>query len=272
LTGVVLLTGAGGRVGGFLRARLPGLGFELRLLDRRPIPGEPLAICADVNDLEALAEAMAGAGAVVHLAGATGPQGFEAVLEANIRGTYCVFEAARLAGVERVVFASSNHANGFAPRHAPWPNDEVDRPDSLYGASKLFGEHLGRFYFDRFGLEVACLRIGTCFERPNHPRALATWLSPGDCARLVATCLRCEKLGYAVVYAISANTRRFWDLRPAEALGYEPLDDAEAFADEVLAEFGGVDPSSPDEPQGGPAVCRATGLAGAERPGVRPGK
>ena len=248
---VALVTGAAGRIGRYLRAD-PPRGWELRLLDRVPIPEVAGAIVADVCDATALRAAVEGASAVVHLAGAISPADpFQEVLASNIDGTYQVFEAARLAGVERVVFASSNHANGFAPRSAATAPGCGDRPDSYYGVSKLFGEALGRLYADRYGIRVACLRIGSCFDAPTAPRMLGSWLSPADCARLVGACLASPDLTYAVVYGISRNTRRWWDLGPAEALGYEPLDDAEEYAAEVLAPYGGLDPSSRDEPQGG---------------------
>jgi uronate dehydrogenase len=99
--------------------------------------------------------------------------------------------------------------------------------------SKVFGEALGRYYVDRYGMQVACLRIGTFQDRPSHPRALSTWLSPADCARLVDACLRAPNLDFALVWGISANTRRTWSLAAGRALGYEPEDDAEVYAAEV---------------------------------------
>jgi uronate dehydrogenase len=253
----VLITGAAGRIGHYLRAGLPGLGWQLRLLDRVPIPEEAGSIAADVTDPAALRAAVAGVSAVVHLAGAASTSSsFEEVLPANIVGTYQVIEAARVAGVRRVIYASSNHANGFSPRSDSVTPGVGDRPDSYYGVSKIFGEALGRFYADRYGMQVACLRIGSCTDRPTSPRMLGSWLSPADAVRLVDACLRSPDLGYAVVYGISRNARRWWDLRAAEALGYQPQDDAEEFAAEVLAPYGGIDPGSPQEPQGGDAVRR----------------
>ncbi|HLH59482.1 MAG TPA: NAD(P)-dependent oxidoreductase [Streptosporangiaceae bacterium] len=255
----VLVTGSAGRVGGFLRAALPAAGWRLRLLDRVPTPGADDAIVADIGDRNALDRAMDGVCAVVHLAAAAGTDAsFDDVKTANIAGTYEVMTAACRAGVPRMIFASSNHANGFAPCSAPARPGLGDRPDSYYGVSKLFGEALGRLYADRFGLRVACLRIGSCRERPHTPRALATWLSPADLVRLVTACLTDERLGYAVVYGISRNTRRWWDLAPGEAIGYHPRDDAEDFAAEVLAPFGGEWPLPADARQGGDAAWSAT--------------
>ena len=122
----------------------------------------------------------------------------------------------------RVVCASSNHAAGFTPVGAELPADLPPRPDTLYGVSKVFGEALGRYYAERYGLQVACLRIGTFTDRPRDMRTLSTWLSPDDCARLVDACLRSPDLTYAIVWGVSANTRRTWSLDAGRALGYEP--------------------------------------------------
>lgn len=248
----VLVTGAAGRMGGFLRAGLPACGWRLRLLDRVPTPGARDALVADIGDRDALDRAMDGVCAVIHLAAVAGTgASFDEVKAANIAGTYEVMTAACRTGVPRMIFASSNHANGFAPRSAPVRPGLGDRPDSYYGASKVFGEALGRLYADRHGLRVACLRIGSCRDRPHTPRALATWLSPADLIRLVTACLTSERIGYTVVYGISRNTRRWWDLEPGEAIGYFPQDDAESFAAEVLGPSGGEWRLPADGLQGG---------------------
>jgi uronate dehydrogenase len=242
----VLVTGAAGRVGAVLRRGLPALGWQLRLLDLAPLPGEPDAVQADILDPAALEAAMTGVAAVVHLAGLPREASWGATLTANIDGTYQVFEAARRAGVRRIVYASSNHAVGFTPRQQLAGIDIPPRPDTLNGLSKCFGEALARLYVDKYGLEVACLRIGSCFPRPTTVRQLSTWLSPDDAVRLVHASLTAPDLGYAAVYGISANTRGWWDLAPGRALGYEPLDDAEAYAAQVFAAEGEADPTDPE--------------------------
>jgi uronate dehydrogenase len=230
----VLLTGAAGRIGTMLRERLPSYGWHLRLLDREPLDG---ALTGDVTDPSVLDEAFAGdVEAVVHLAGQPTEATWPVVRTANVEGVYQVFEAARRHEVTRVVYASSNHAVGFTPRARELPADVAPRPDTLYGVSKVFGEALGHYYADRYGLEVACLRIGTCTHAPGDYRSLATWLSPDDCARLVDAALRAPGLRYTVVWGISANTRRWWSLDAGRAIGYEPQDDAESFADQLPAE------------------------------------
>jgi uronate dehydrogenase len=242
----VLVTGAAGRVGTMLRRGLPALGWRLRPFDLAPLPDEPDAVVADILDPVALAAAMTGVAAVVHLAGLPREASWGATLSVNIDGTYQVFEAARLAGVPRVVFASSNHAVGFTPRQ-PWVGvDLPPRPDTLNGLAKCFGEALGRLYVDKYRMQVACLRIGSAFPEPTTVRQLSTWLSPGDLVRLVHASLTAPGLGYAVVYGISANTRGWWDLEPGRAIGFDPVDNAEAYAARVLAASGEPDPDDPE--------------------------
>jgi uronate dehydrogenase len=226
----VLLTGAAGSIGTALRERLPAFGWQLRGFDREPVPG---GVLGDITSPDDLAAALDGVDAIVHLAGQPSEAPWPVIRDANIEGTLQVFEAARRAGVRRIVYASSNHAVGFTPLGGELAADLPPRPDTLYGVSKVFGEALARYYVDRYGLQVACLRIGTFEDRPSHPRALATWLSPADCARLVDACLRAPNLDFALVWGISANTRRTWSLAAGRALGYQPADDAESYAAQV---------------------------------------
>jgi uronate dehydrogenase len=243
-----LITGAAGRIGSYLRSGLPPLGWRLRCLDLAgpaERDGLPWSI-GDVTDSELLAKAMAGVEAVVHLAGIPTEAPFADLRQANIEGTYQVFETARQAGVHRVVYASSNHAVGFHESGSLLTTAARPRPDSLYGVTKVFGEALGSFYADRYGMDVAAVRIGSCFDRPPGERGLATWLSPGDAVRLIDALLRAPSFGFQMLYGISANTRAWWDLAPAIALGYRPEDDAEVFAGEVLADRAPLSEDDPD--------------------------
>ncbi|MFJ8044076.1 NAD-dependent epimerase/dehydratase family protein [Kitasatospora sp. NPDC096147] len=250
----VLLTGAAGGVATHLRERLPALGHLLRLADVRPVPDAPEALVFDLRDPDAVREAVRGVDAVVHLGGISLEDTFEHVLDANVRGTHHVYEAVREEGICRVVLASSNHAVGFtplpAPGGAPIGADTPQRPDTFYGLSKCFAENLASLYADRYGIETVSLRIGSCFPAPRSVRMLATWLSPDDCARLVHAALTAPLdpplTRHTVVHGISANTRAWWDLGPARALGYHPQDDAETFAEKVLAEHGPLDPADAD--------------------------
>ncbi|MFC0849019.1 NAD-dependent epimerase/dehydratase family protein [Streptomyces noboritoensis] len=252
----VLLTGAAGGLGTLMRGLLPAYGYDLRLLDARAIPGEPDAITADLGDRGALREAVRGVDAVLHLAGISLESTFDKILRANIEGTYNLYEAAREEGVARVVFASSNHAVGFTPRpqgEAPLepdaliPVDTPRRPDTFYGLSKSFGEDLAQFYWDKYGLESVSVRIGSCFMEPTSVRMLSIWMSPGDGARLFHAALTAEGVGHTVVYGSSANTRLWWDLSSARALGYEPRDDSEQYAEKLIAEQGELDPDDPGQ-------------------------
>lgn len=233
----LLITGAGGTVGTLLRDGLRGLAAETRLLDIRRVdagPGEDF-IEGDVADLELARRAIAGCEACVHLAGIPVEAPFDKTLRANIEGTWSIFEAARLEDCDRVVFASSNHATGFYPiTRRIGPEDPV-RPDSYYGVSKVFGEALASMYHDKFGLRVACIRIGSALPRPLDERHLSTWISPADLTRLVTACLTSPDLGFAIVYGSSANRRGWWDLDSGRRLGYEPRDDSEKYAHEVEA-------------------------------------
>lgn len=247
----LLLTGAAGGVGTLMREHLPAYGYELRLLDAVPVPGAPDAIVADLADRGALREAVAGVDAVLHLAGISLESSFEEVLAANITGTYHLYEEAREAGVGRVVFASSNHAVGYTPWPAPGegliPVDTPRRPDTFYGLSKCFGEDLAQLYWDRHGLETVSVRIGSCFPEPNSVRMLSVWMSPADGARLFHAALTAPDVGHTVVYGSSANTRLVWDLSSARALGYEPRDDSEKFAAQLVAEQGELDLTRPEQ-------------------------
>jgi uronate dehydrogenase len=248
----ILITGASGQIGSMLRPRLARAGRALRLLDVRAPdgpagPGEEV-IVASAADMAAMTKACAGADAVIHLAGISGEAPWERILETNIQGAYTAFEAARRAGVPRVIFASSNHAVGFTPRAAfPVPDYAFPAPDTYYGVSKVTGEALAAQYHHRYGMDTICLRILSCFERPQSLRMLFTWLSPDDAGRLFEACLTAERPGFRVMFGVSANTRgRDWvSLAEARALGYQPHDDAEAHAAEVIAAHGQPDLSDP---------------------------
>lgn len=231
-----LLTGAAGQIGRLLRAGLPRTGWSVRGFDvadmGAPGAGEEL-IRGDVTDFDSVLAATVGVDAVVHMGGLAGEAAYEDIRRVNIDGTYHVLEAARQAGVPRVVLASSNHAVGFTPRADCVAVDTRPRPDTFYGVSKVAGEALGSLYADRYGLEVVCLRIGSQLPRPTQPRHLSTWLSDADAVRLVDAALSAASPGFAVVHGISANTRGWWDLEPGRAIGYHPIDDAETYADAV---------------------------------------
>src|SRR5215467_9875617 len=245
----ILITGAAGLIGTMLRPRLARPGRTLRLLDIADLTAGPAeqVVQASVTDVDAMTAASRGASAVIHLANIATEASWAEILQVNIQGTYVAFEAARRAGVPRVIYASSNHAVGFTPRSGfPVPDYAFPAPDTYYGVAKVTGEALAALYHHRYRMDAICLRILTCAERPQSVRSLSTWLSPDDAGRLFEACLTAADPGFRVAYGVSANTRGGWvSLAEARSLGYEPQDDAEAYAAEVIASHGEPDPADP---------------------------
>lgn len=245
--GTLLLTGAAGTLGRVLAAPLRAACRRLVLSDLAgplaTLGEQPDAVPCDLADGAALRRLLAGVDAVVHLGGISYEKPFAPVLQANILGLHNLYEAARLNGVRRIVFASSNHVTGCYPQSQTISPADPPRPDGNYGLSKLFGEGLASLYFDRYGIETVSLRIGTATPTPPDRRGLATWLSLPDLARLVLAALTARDVGALVVYGISANDARFYDAEAGWArIGYRPQDNAERYR----ADVGhlGADPAS----------------------------
>lgn len=262
-SGTVVLTGAAGAVGSALRPLLSRGFREVVLLDLVAVPG-PLVpnervVCADVTDLAAVRAAVAGAAVVVHLAGYHSERPWAQIEAVNVGGSHTVLEACRLEGVVRVLLASSIHAVGTRTvaevLNEPEPSPA---PDTYYGWSKVAVEALGRLFASRFQMAVVSARIGTAEPRPSSVRALSTWLSPGDLYRLVDVVAHLETPGGHVVWAVSANTRRWVHAGAGEAIGYFPLDDAEAWA----GQLGDPDPFPTDTVIGGAFVDDAHPVGG----------
>jgi nucleoside-diphosphate-sugar epimerase len=230
----VLVTGAAGMIGkqlqGYLRER-----YRLRLMYHKtvlPAVGDDEVIVGDACDLATVERAVDGVDAIVHLAGEPNMHAtFDDVFEKNIRGVYNIYEAAKRHGNPRVVFASTNHVAGWYEVQKEYVTPDMPvRPDGYYGASKAYGEALGRWYHDAFGLSVICLRIGSYLDRPANVRNLSTWLSPRDMAQITWRSIESD-VGYGIFYAISGNTRRYWDIADTQrVLGYEPEDNGEDYA------------------------------------------
>jgi uronate dehydrogenase len=225
----LLITGASGSIGRVLRAGLAGQYDLIRLTDIVPLPTPATAkeewIRADVGDLDAATSACTGIDCVIHLAGIPiepKEDAWEQLLRANIVGCYNMFEASRRSGVRRFIFASSNHVVGFYRRERVVGLEALPRPDSLYGASKVFGEALGRLYADKHGMSVACLRIGSFRAEPEDRRQLATWISPEDMTQLVKRCIDAPAFHFVVAYGTSNNEGSFWTNRGIEWLEYNP--------------------------------------------------
>jgi uronate dehydrogenase len=245
----LLLTGAGGNLGKVLRERLKPYAGTLRLSDIADLgpaqPGEEIII-GNLADADTVDRMVSGTDAIVHMGGVSVERPFDEILPANIQGVYNLYEAARKHGVKRVVFASSNHVIGFYRQGQVIDADVPVRPDGYYGISKAFGENLSRFYFDRYGIETVCLRIGSSFPEAKDRRMLITWLSYDDLTQLIAQSLFTPHVGHTIVYGASANRESWWDNSRAAHLGFEPKDSSEQFRARVEAQ--------PPLPQDDPAA------------------
>jgi uronate dehydrogenase len=228
----LLLTGAAGGLGQVLRESLKPFAQTLRLSDIADLgvakENEEIVSC-DLADKAALDALVTGVDAIVHMGGISTEHSFEQILEANIKGVFHLYEGARRHGVKRIVFASSNHVIGFHKQDELLDANCAKRPDGYYGLSKSFGEDLSRFYFDRYGIETACLRIGSSFPEPKDRRMLITWLSYRDLTELIRCCLFAPELGHTIAYGASDNRDKWWDNSAAAHLGFKPQDSSEPF-------------------------------------------
>lgn len=233
----VLVTGAAGAIGRVVVPGLAELGHDVVAVDRADFasPAAADVLVADVLDAEAMRTAMDGAHGVVHLAGYPDEADLPGSLESHVLTTATLLDTMVEQHVGRLVLASSNHAVGRTPRSDLLTIDTRPRPDTFYGVAKVAAEALGSLYADRHDITVVACRIGSFMPAPDSRRSLSTWLSPGDAVRMVQAGLTAPHVGFALLYGISANTRAWWDLEPGRRLGYEPVDDAERFADHVLA-------------------------------------
>ena len=231
----VLLTGASGNLGRALAKYLARPGMTLRLTDIAPFP-DPLPAGAsftraDLNDGPTILRLAEGCGAILHFGGVSVEQPFETVLGPNIRGLYHVYEAARRERA-RMVFASSNHTVGFHERTETLDADCELRPDGYYGLSKVYGEMMGRLYWDKHGVSSVFLRIGSCTPEPVDARMLASWLSYGDLSRAVERSMLAEIEGCKVIWGASRNARMtWWGHDDRDAIGWAPQDSADGWTE-----------------------------------------
>ena len=242
---LVLVTGSAGRVGQAVVAELQARGHSVRGFDRAPTPRLPDALVGDLTDAACVQEAVTGVGTVIHLAAAPDDDDFfTQLLPNNLTGLYHVMEAARAAGVRRVILPSSGQVNWWRNLQGPWPihPDDPVTPRYWYAATKMFMEAIGRGYAEMHGMSVIVARLGWC------PRTLAqvaeisasewaqdVYLSPGDAGRFFADAVEAKDVRFAILYAASraVNTVRF-DLEPTRrALGWEPHESWPAGVDVV---------------------------------------
>ncbi|WP_282609098.1 NAD(P)-dependent oxidoreductase [Pelagibius sp. Alg239-R121] len=262
----IVLTGAAGRLGSYLREPLTKLADALVSSDLIDdigtlYPGESYQR-ADLTKYNEIRSLLEGADMVVHF-GAYGDEApFDTILGPNIIGAYNVWEAAYQNGVRRVVYASSIHAVGMHSKMEFIGTDAPHRPDAFYGLAKCFAEDLASLYWDKRQIEAVCLRILSCAQ-VTSARALGSWLSYDDLIHLVERAISTPTTGFSVVYGVSNNDRVPVDNAKASFLGYRPKDNAEQFAAKILAEEPAQDLSDPAHlKQGGPFAAVPIGESG----------
>jgi uronate dehydrogenase len=232
----VLLTGAAGKVGIETRAFLAQR-CRLRSTDVRELvpSSEDEAVECDLSDIASTQAIVNDMDAVVHLAAIPRDEDIQEIARANIISTWNVFDAAKKARVKRIVFASSNHAIGFYSPEEHLDTLVLPRPDGIYGASKVFGESVGRLFWDKHGLECVCLRIGSVLDKPTELRHLSTWISPRDLNQLIWCSLSTPAVGFTIAYGMSNNARAWWSNDGTRVQGYLPQDRSEDYAPDLLA-------------------------------------
>lgn len=227
----LLITGAAGALGGECRRRCAHLAEIIRVSDIADLgpagPNEEVVQC-DLSDAAAMMELTKDCDAILHFGGKAYEGTWDVVRNSNIEGMYNLYESARQNGIKRIFFASSIHAVGYSPVTGPVDPQMEICPDSLYGASKAFGEALARMYYHKFGIESICVRIASCLPQPVNHRNLATWFSYDDLVSLVERVFTVPVLGCPIMYGVSGNDRKWADNSDVDFLGWKPQDNAEA--------------------------------------------
>ena len=262
----LVLTGAGGRLGSYLREPLSKMCDELVSTDWIEDIGTLYSgesyVNADLGSLEQMEAVLEGADMVVHFGAIGDEAAWDAILHSNIIGAYNVWEAAARKGLRRVVYASSIHAVGMYPKTQRIDTEVPHRPDTYYGLAKCFAEDLGSLYWDKKRIESVHMRILSAAQ-VNNPRSLGSWLSYDDMIHLVERAITTPITGFSIVYGVSDNDRTTVDNHKASFLGYRPKDNAEQFAEVVLAEAEQSNPTDPSQMyQGGPFASVEIGFSG----------
>ncbi|WP_458792628.1 NAD-dependent epimerase/dehydratase family protein [Yoonia sp. MH D7] len=244
----ILITGAAGRLGTEMRRGLLPLADKLVLADRVGcinVATYEEQLIFDLSDEAATIAATKGCDAIVHLGGSPQESPWEDILNSSIRGSYHIYEGARKHGVKRVVYSSSVHAIGYHGINDGIDCDAKPRPDSLYGVSKCFVEGLASLYWDKFGIESACLRIFSSFPEPADRRMLWSWLSFDDCIRLVTASLTAPHLGFTITAGISDNKVKPVNMSNGSHIGFHPQDSSEPYRAALETKSDPVDPKDP---------------------------
>jgi len=262
----LVLTGAAGRLGSYLREPLSKLAHSLVSSDLAEDVGKLYAnesyVQADLTQLDDMVALLEGADMVIHFGAYVDEAPFDTILGPNIIGAYNVWEAAYRMGVRRVVYASSIHAVGMHKTTDFIGTDVAHRPDTFYGLAKCFTEDLASMYWDKRQLESVCMRILSCAQ-VTSARAVGSWLSYDDLIHLVEQSITTPITGFTVVYGVSNNDRATVDNTKASFLGYRPKDNAEQFAEKIFAESEPMDVTDLGHLcQGGPFASVELGNSG----------
>jgi len=240
----LLLTGAAGQLGRELRPRLKAYCDVLRVSDQLDLgmvaSGEEIQT-ADLSNASEMQSLLNGVDAVVHLGGISTEQPWAPILASNIVGMVNLYEASRLQGTKRIVFASSNHVTGFYRQDEVIDTKMPPKPDGFYGLSKAFGEDLAEMYWARWGIETVSIRIGSALPAPKDRRMLSTWISFDDLERLVIAALTTPIVGHTIIFGMSNNQTSWWDNTHAKHIGYRALDSSDVFRPEVEARQPNID-------------------------------
>ena len=244
----ILLTGAAGALGNQLRETLSKECDLLRISDKENLEkkfhNEEVEI-ADLASAESMLKLTKDIDCIVHMGGQSIEGSWDNVLNSNIIGMYNLYEACRKNKIKRVIWASSVHTVGFYPRSEVIDSKVMPRPDSNYGLSKVFGESLAQYYWDKYKLETVSVRIYSCVPEPKDHRMLSTWLSYDDLKSLILACMNSTNVQHSVIFGVSNNDSLLVDNKYAKHIGYKPKDNAEDYRKKLDEKFGFIDSQDP---------------------------
>ena len=241
----ILLTGAAGVLGNELREKLSKECKSLRISDKLKLDKifqNEEVFKVDLSNEDEMLELTKNIDCVIHMGGQSIEGSWNNVLNSNIIGMYNLYEGCRKNNVKRVIWASSVHTVGFYPRAHIVDNKTMPRPDSNYGLSKVFGESLAQYYWDKYGIETISIRIYSCVAEPKDHRMLSTWLSYNDLKSLIKACIDSSNVQHSIIFGVSNNDSILIDNKYANHIGYKPKDNAEKFRKQIEEKTGFVDP------------------------------
>ena len=244
----ILLTGAAGALGEELREFLSMSCKVLRISDKAALNKKfenETVIQAELSNESEMLELTKNIDCVVHMGGQSIEGSWNNVLNSNIIGMYNLYEGCRKNNVKRIIWASSVHTVGFYPRSHVVDNKMMPRPDSNYGVSKVFGETLAQYYWDKYKIETVSIRIYSSLAEPKDERVLSTWLSYNDLRSLIKACMNSSNVEHSIIFGVSNNDSILIDNKYANHIGFKPEDNAEHFRSKVVEQKGFVDPKDP---------------------------